>query len=115
MTLRKIMFAAVLLTAFGLVAGCWDDAPPQLPMQPPLPAPAPMPMPAVAPVPLPAPFPIPTPVAMPAALGQELTPTEQQTLEVQYTAEAAVEINDTNAAAAADALAQEIEAELATE
>lgn len=104
MTLRKLAITTLLLLAVVLVLGCGDDAPPQMPgMQPPLP------------VPVPAPMPVPPPIPAATAQAPELNPVEQQTLKAQYTAEAAVEITDDNAAAAAAALEQEIDAELAAE
>lgn len=82
-------FAASLL-ALGLAPGCGDEAPPAEPVVP------------VAPVDEPDP-------------GQELTADEQQQIKTQFSAEAAAEINETNADAIADALEKEIEAELAAE
>ena len=54
MTIRYIVCATMLLVAVAL-AGCGDDAPPQIPgMQQPLPAPVPPPIPVPVPAPMPA-------------------------------------------------------------
>lgn len=93
MTSRNLMFALTLaasLLALGLAPGCGDEAPPAEPVVP------------VAPVAEPDP-------------GQELTADEQQQIKTQFSAEAAAEINEANAAAIADALEKEIEADLAAE
>jgi hypothetical protein len=104
---RAITFFAVVVATTFFVTACGSEEPAPLPA-PPVVATPPAAIPALPAAPV-APV---APVA-PATAQDDLTANEQQALSAAMTANAQLEITPENAAAAADALEKEIDADLA--